>query len=106
VSITRKQRAINGIRANMDARLIHGTAANNDVRPSGMELTEFVVTEEHGLTFVRAELNQGTFGTLLHAFSHEYWFFQIGERGAVTVLMYPEHMRQFKGKRYFGWSVK
>lgn len=61
-----------------------------------------------GLIFISAEteLTKLPDGSLLRALDHHYWMAQIGERGAVTVLMAPRSYQQFNNKRAIGVAFK
>lgn len=67
----------------------------------GAAITRFEQKEVSGLVFISAEteLTKLPEGSLLRALDHHYWMAQVGERGAVTVLMAPQSYKQFNNKR-------
>ena len=43
---------------------------------------------------------------LLRLLSMDHWFFWIGRGGRIDAHAYPDSLKQFKGKRAFGFNVK
>lgn len=74
-----------------------------------LQVTKWEVRENGGCLFVSAQLECGPSvgeNSLLRVLSHEWWLVQIGNRGAIDVLLAPKSYQQFKGKRAFSMNFK
>jgi hypothetical protein len=82
----------------------------HDAEHYGKAITQFNVKDEGGIVWIHAEVELTTLpeGNLLKCLDHEWWFVQVGKRGALTAHQYPRHYAQFAGgkKHWSGMKFK
>lgn len=74
----------------------------------GAQITKCEVKQSEYALWLSIETEYTTLpeDNVLRAVSHEFWFFELGKRGAITAHIYPKSLNQFKGRKAFGFNIK
>lgn len=99
-----QQNAINFLRSRLEQSISPDSAERYGARVSVFE----VKPTDYGTFWVRAEINYDGLepGNLLRFLCHEHWYVAVGKRGALIAHMYPDSLKQFKGRKFGGINIK